>query len=109
MRTSDILKKLNIPRHKLYYLEQKGYIKPRRIPMGELEAREYSEEDFKKLELIWKYLQSGFKHKIALQKAMEELQSPKLSLQEQNQKADLARPSPNLTPGPSRSESDHKR
>ncbi len=37
MRTSDILKKLNIPRHKLYYLEQKGYIKPKRIPMGELE------------------------------------------------------------------------
>lgn len=78
VRTSDVLKKLNIPRHKLYYLEQKGYIKPKRIPMGELEAREYSEEDFRKLELIWKYLQSGFKHKIAYQKAMEELQSPKL-------------------------------
>jgi len=109
MRTSDILKKLNIPRHKLYYLEQKGYIKPRRIPMGELEAREYSEEDFKKLELIWKYLQSGFKHKIALQKAMEELQSPKLSLQEQNQKPDLARPNPNLAPGPNKSEFDLKR
>ena len=109
MRTSDILKKLNIPRHKLYYLEQKGYIKPRRIPMGELEAREYSEEDFKKLELIWKYLQSGFKHKIALQKAMDELQSPKLSLQEQNQKLDLVRPSPNLTPGHNKSESEHKR
>lgn len=78
VRTSDVLKKLNIPRHKLYYLEQKGYIKPKRIPMGELEAREYSEEDFRMLELIWKYLQSGFKHKIAYQKAMEELQSPKL-------------------------------
>lgn len=81
MRTSDILKKLNIPRHKLYYLEQKGYIKPKRIPMGELETREYSEEDFKKLELIWKYLQSGFKHKTAYQKALEELQSPKLDLE----------------------------
>jgi DNA-binding transcriptional MerR regulator len=81
MRTSDILKKLNIPRHKLYYLEQKGYIKPKRIPMGELEAREYSEEDFRRLELIWKHLQSGFKHKIAFQKAMEDLQSPKLDLE----------------------------
>ena len=81
MRTSEILKKLNIPRHKLYYLEQKGYIKPKRIPMGELETREYSEEDFKKLELIWKYLQNGFKHKIAYQKALEELQSPKLDLE----------------------------
>jgi DNA-binding transcriptional MerR regulator len=82
MRTSDILKKLSIPRHKLYYLEQKGYIKPGRIPMGELEAREYSEEEFKKLELIWKYLQNGFKHKIAYQKALEELQSPELKLEE---------------------------
>jgi hypothetical protein len=49
--------------------------------MGELETREYSEEDFKKLELIWKYLQSGFKHKTAYQKALEELQSPKLDLE----------------------------
>ena len=81
MRTSDILKKLSIPRHKLYYLEQKGYIKPKRIPMGELEAREYSEEDFRMLELIWKYLQSGFKHRIAYQKALEDLQSPKFDLE----------------------------
>jgi DNA-binding transcriptional MerR regulator len=81
MRTSDILKKLSIPRHKLYYLEQKGYIKPKRIPMGELEAREYSEEDFRMLELIWKYLQSGFKHKIAYQKAQEDLQNPKFDLE----------------------------
>jgi len=86
MRTSDILKKLNIPRHKLYYLEQKGYIKPKRIPMGELESREYSDEEFRKLELIWKYLQSGFKHKIAYEKAMEEMESPKLKLDPQVQK-----------------------
>lgn len=81
MRTSDILRRLNIPRHKLYYLEQKGYIKPKRIPMGDLEAREYSEEDFKRLELIWKYLQSGFKHKTAYQKATEEMETPKLDLE----------------------------
>jgi DNA-binding transcriptional MerR regulator len=87
MRTSDILKKLNIPRHKLYYLEQKGYIKPKRIPMGELEYREYSEEEFRKLELIWKYLQSGFKHKIAYEKAMEELRSPGFKFDPQAQKS----------------------
>ena len=81
MRTSEVLKKLNIPRHKLYYLEQKGYIRPKRTQMGELETREYSEEEFKKLELIWKYLQGGFKYKIAYQKALEELQNPKLDLE----------------------------
>jgi DNA-binding transcriptional MerR regulator len=80
LRTSEVLKRLNIPRHKLYYLEQKGYVKPTRIPMGDLETREFTEEEFKKLELIWKYLQNGFKYKIAYQKAIEELQNPKLNL-----------------------------
>jgi hypothetical protein len=32
-------------------------------------SREYSEEEFRKLELIWKYMQSAFKHKIAYGKA----------------------------------------
>jgi DNA-binding transcriptional MerR regulator len=81
LRTSEVLKKLNIPRHKLYYLEQKGYIRPKRTPMGELETREYTDEDFKMLEIIWKYLQSGFKYKIAYQKTLEELQNPKLELE----------------------------
>jgi len=44
MRTNELLNLADIPRHKLYYLETKGYINPERIPMGDLEAREYSEE-----------------------------------------------------------------
>jgi hypothetical protein len=46
--------------------------------MGEMESREYSELDVRKIRLIWKYLQRGFKHKIAYEKAMEELNSPEL-------------------------------
>jgi len=73
MRTSELLEKLKIPRHKLYYLEQKGYIVPKRIPMGELESREYSKEDYLKIQAIWKYLQKGYKHRIAYEQAMKEL------------------------------------
>lgn len=73
MKTSEILQKIDIPRHKLYYLEQKGYIKPRRIQMGDLEAREYSSDDILKIRLIWKYLKRGFRHRMAFQKAMEEI------------------------------------
>ena len=73
MKTSQILEQVGIPRHKLYYLEQKGYIAPERIPMGDLEAREYSETDVKKIRLIWKYLKKGFKHKAAYQKAMVDM------------------------------------
>ncbi|MDC4204045.1 MAG: MerR family transcriptional regulator [Candidatus Manganitrophus sp.] len=73
MKTSEILHEVDIPRHKLYYLEQKGYVIPKRIPMGDLEAREYSREDLLKIKLIWKYLAKGFKHKVAYEMALEEL------------------------------------
>lgn len=78
MKTSQILEKTGIPRHKLYYLEQKGYIKPRRVPAGDLEAREYTKKDLDMVERIWKYLQMGFKHKIAYQKANEEIKPHKV-------------------------------
>jgi len=73
MTTTELLEKIDIPRHKLYYLEQKGYINPKRHSMGELEVREFSQADFEKVKIIWKYLRQGFKHKIAYQKAMEEM------------------------------------
>jgi DNA-binding transcriptional MerR regulator len=73
MRTAEILEQIDIPRHKLYYLEQKGYIAPRRVPMGDLEAREYNAEDVMKIRFIWKYLKKGFKHKVAHEKAINEI------------------------------------
>jgi len=73
MRTAEILEQIDIPRHKLYYLEQKGYITPRRVPMGDLEAREYDVEDVMKIRTIWKYLKKGFKHKVAHEKAINEI------------------------------------
>ena len=80
IRTPDLLAKIDIPRQKLYYLEQKGFIKPQKITIGEKEFREYSDEDVRKVEFIWKYLKKGFKYKIAYEKAMEEIQNPQLSL-----------------------------
>jgi DNA-binding transcriptional MerR regulator len=77
MKTAEILDQIDIPRHKLYYLEQKGYITPKRVPMGDLEARDYSGEDVERIKLIWKYLKKGFKHKIAYQKAIEEMNGSK--------------------------------
>jgi len=77
MKTAEIISKLEIPRHKLYYLEQKGYVHPKRIPMGDLEAREFSKQDFERIKVIWKYLQRGYKHKTAFQMATEELKMEK--------------------------------
>jgi len=41
--------------------------------MGELEAREYSESDVRMIETIWKYLQQGFRYRVAYEKACSEL------------------------------------
>lgn len=79
MKTSQILEKTGIPRHKLYYLEQKGYIKPKRVPAGDLETREYTKRDLEMVGLLWKYLKKGFKHKTAYQKAKDELDSKRVS------------------------------
>ncbi len=73
MKTSELLQRVDIPRHKLYYLEQKGYVTPVRIPMGDLEAREYSDADVRLVAAIWKYLKKGFKHRVAHQKALDEI------------------------------------
>lgn len=45
MKTSEVLLKIDISRHKLYYLELKGYVIQNRVSMGELEAGEYSPQD----------------------------------------------------------------
>ena len=74
VKTYEVLQVVDIPRHKLYYLEQKGYVSPQRIPMGDLEAREYSKEDVVKIKVIWKYLKQGFKHRAAFQRAMDEIE-----------------------------------
>ncbi len=78
IRTQELLAKIDIPRQKLYYLEQKGFISPKKTVIGEKEFREYSDEDLKKIEHIWKYLKKGFKYKVAYAKAMEEIAHPPL-------------------------------
>jgi len=78
--TTEVLKEIDIPRQRLYYLEQKGYIKPRKTLRGEKEFRKYSDKDVRKIEIIWKYLKSGFRYRVAYEKAMEELKNSQLKL-----------------------------
>jgi len=78
--TQELLSKIDIPRQKLYYLEQKGFISPKKRQIGEKEFREYSESDLVKVEHIWKYLKKGFKYRVAYEKALEELRDPELDL-----------------------------
>lgn len=80
IKTPELLKMIDIPRQKLYYLEQKGYIKPQKIIIGEKGFREYSEEDARRIACIWKYLKKGFKYRVAHEKAEEELSNHQMNL-----------------------------
>ena len=77
LTTANILQKVGIPRHKLHFLEKKGYVRPRLIPMGQLEIRLFAAEDLEKITLLWKYLKEGFSDQIAYQKAMKDLERGK--------------------------------
>ncbi len=84
--TQELLAKIDIPRQKLYYLEQKGFISPKKKQVGEKEFREYSEKDLILVEHIWKYLKRGFKYRVAYEKAREELLNPELDLIEKRRR-----------------------
>lgn len=75
MNTTEVLRKVTIPRQKLYYLEQKGFIQPRKRRVGEKEFREYTKWDLEKIRLIWQFVQEGFRYRVAHEKAMEALNS----------------------------------
>ena len=71
--TSEVLQMIDIPRHKLYYLEQKGYVTPRKKVIGEKAYRFYSTRDVEKIGLIWVHLKHGLRYRIAYEMATENL------------------------------------
>lgn len=73
MDTTEIINTIGIPHPKLYYLEKKGYIKPKKTLLSYKKRREYSQEDVEKVRLIWKYLKKGFKYNAAYEKAIAQL------------------------------------
>ena len=60
------------------YLERKGYIEPSWVQLKNRHVRDYPESEVKKVEIVVKYLHQGFRYDVAYQKAMEEIQSPRL-------------------------------
>ena len=51
----QVVEEIGIPRQKLYYLEQKGFVVPTTEQQGEKLFRYYSRIEVEKIRLIWKY------------------------------------------------------
>ena len=67
----EILSRIDIPRNRLYYLEKKGYIKPEIIIKGNRKIKEYSKDDFVKIQTIWHLIKQGMDYQSAFEKAMD--------------------------------------
>jgi DNA-binding transcriptional MerR regulator len=78
MRITQVSKLVGATTDEIRYLESKGYIQGRRILLMKREVRDYAESEVRKIELIIKYRREGFELEAAYQKALEELQRPRL-------------------------------
>ena len=76
--TSEVVNEVGIPRQKLYYLEQKAFVKPETEQRGEKTFRFYPAREVEKVRAIWKYLKQGFRYRAAYERALEDLKQPKL-------------------------------
>jgi DNA-binding transcriptional MerR regulator len=76
--TSEVVSEVGIPRQKLYYLEQKAFVKPETERRGEKTFRFYPDGEVEKVRAIWKYLRQGFRYRAAYERALEELKQPRL-------------------------------
>jgi len=71
MTNAEILSRIDIPRSRLYYLEQKGYIKPVKIFQGNRQVKDYSKDDFVRAQTIWQFVKQGFNYQAAFEKALD--------------------------------------
>jgi DNA-binding transcriptional MerR regulator len=58
--TSEVVSEVGIPRQKLYYLEQKAFVKPETERRGEKTFRFYPDREVEKIRAIWKYLRIAY-------------------------------------------------
>jgi len=56
----------------VYYLEDKGYIHPRKIQKDRISRREYSRKDYEVIASVFKYYKRGYPPKIAYQLVTKE-------------------------------------
>jgi hypothetical protein len=71
MTTAKILSWINIPKCKLYYLEQKGHIKLMKILQGNRRVKDFSKDNFVRVQIIWQFIKRGFKYLAAYKKAID--------------------------------------
>ena len=78
MRITEVAKRIGISADQIRYLERKGFVKSTRVQINKRLVRDYSEDAVRTIEVISNYLAQGFKYDVAYEKAIEEIEQPRL-------------------------------
>jgi len=78
VRITELAKLSGASTDEIRWIESKGYIQCNWVIPKNRPVRDYPETEVQKVELITKYRREGFELNIAYQKAMAELESPRL-------------------------------
>lgn len=78
IRITELARRTGASVDELRYLERKGFVSPIRARLKRREVRQYQDRDVPKLQLTIKYRRQGFTWDVAFEKALAELQSPRL-------------------------------
>jgi len=78
IRITELARKTGASVDELHYLEKKGFVSPVRMELKQRKVRQYPEADIRKLQLTIHYRREGFTWDAAYQKALQELEHPRL-------------------------------
>ncbi len=78
MRITEVAKQFGVMPDDIRWFEKKGYVEPGWTLLRNRHVRDYPDNEVRKIELIVKYRREGFELDVAYQKAMDEMENPRL-------------------------------
>ena len=78
MRITEVANRTGVSADQIRYLETKGFVESARVQINKRLVRDYSEEAVRTIDAIAIYLAQGFKYDVAHEKAIQDIDQPRL-------------------------------
>ena len=78
MRVTEVARWTGATSYEIRYCERKGFMQAGTTRLKERLVRDYPEAELQKIRLIVKYRRQRFRHDTAYEKALEEIERPRL-------------------------------
>ena len=78
MRITEVARHLGVMPDEIRWFERKGYVEPTWTAFGNRRVRDYPEDQVRRIQVIVKYRREGYEHAAAYEKALQELENPRM-------------------------------